>query len=601
MNKNITKIHLIRATAAFLLCVGVASCSQDDFDIKRGESLPLNKYKLSFTATVDGMDTRSAGKDSWTDGDEIGIRIGSDEATGRYMLNSDGSIKKFVNSVAWTSDAPATVRAWYPFLAKGEGKSAVISDQSKGFADYDFLVAVAEDQTYQDQVNLNFKHQMAKASCNLIQDESLTDDEFKTVKLTYFGYTEATFTEKGLTGGNHGTIIPTSDYEALFVPQEMSGKDFIKIDIKVTVNGKMVDKTFIYKFAAGDLKANTHYKYNVTVKRDRIEVASLSVSWTDTDTNHPAKPAPFFIKIENMPEELQEDGAVQFSDNVIPYFSGPEDYLIVKGNSFYFTYKVTDKNLIKGFNISKGNETDKIARDVEDGNYVFRCFVLSEEITLTYVDYVEEGDYYYKDGSWANPKLGIEKEVIGIVFKKGPGGVRDFTDDETNYDGKLKTIHGYAVALQDATKVPVKWGDGNQVTDVPYAKNKNDYENTPYTGYNYTKNIEKWGVNHDYTAAKTAIEYGVEAPANSSGWYLPTAAQLLDAYNLNGADRTELFEKAGGKDFITDKSTGRYWTCILLNNSSGVIFSFYDGLPASKTRTSGMSSNMSYVRAVLTF
>lgn len=113
--------------AALLLCASAASCSQDDMPQTGGTPLPEGEYPLTLTASVDGMNTRATGKDAWVDGDMIGVRIGTDDATGCYELNSDGSMKNVITPVYWQNTASSTVTAWYPY----EGKRAWTSPTNR--------------------------------------------------------------------------------------------------------------------------------------------------------------------------------------------------------------------------------------------------------------------------------------------------------------------------------------------------------------------------------------------------------------------------------------------------------------------------------------
>lgn len=215
---------------------------------------------------------------------------------------------------------------------------------------------------------------------------------------------------------------------------------------------------------------------------------------------------------------------------------------------------------------------------------------------MTYLDYVEVGDYYYADGSWRNPNIDVDEDPIGVVFKTGAGGTGDFLDKPENYGWNDKEIHGYVVALNDATPDAVIWGDKVSVPGVP------EYLNLPktnsYTGFTYTKSIEDWGKGgKNYTAAKAAIEYkpAPDEKSKSSGWYLPSLFQLEDIENL--PDRKALIEKADGTDFFTDDRTKtRYWSCILTSNDRSYVWNFDDNKNAKEYR-----SNKWYVRAVLTF
>ncbi len=264
--------------AGVLLCAGLASCSQDELP-GLGNTLPDGEYPLILTASVDGMQTRSAGKEMWTGGEEIGVRIGTDGATGCYALNADGTVKETVTPAYWQNTDPATVTAWYPYAAQTDVN---ISDQQDGFSDFDFLTATAENQTFQSTVTLQFKHQMAKVSYTL-QGEGVTNEELRTAVVTLLGDATATFENGVLAQADQTDGEITSCYDgetrtgaALLVPQDMTDKPLIK----VSVGGS----TFTYTpnaADAGNLQAGHHNTYTITVKADGIEVTTATGGeWT---------------------------------------------------------------------------------------------------------------------------------------------------------------------------------------------------------------------------------------------------------------------------------------------------------------------------------
>ena len=257
------------------IAIALASCSQDDIPQTGGTPLPDGKYPLAFTASVDGMATRSTGKDRWAEGDKIGVRIGADGATGCYELNhEDGTVKKVHTPVYWQSTAPATVTAWYPYEAQTDKD---ITDQSEGYKDIDFLKATAKNKKFYDKVELSFIHQMAKVSYTLKKGDDITDEDLKGATVQIAGYTKASFSEGTLTGTDNGWITPASDNDALLVPQDMTNSQFIK----VSINGNY----FIYTpdtEAAGNLQAGCQYSYTITVKANGIEVtAATGGEWND--------------------------------------------------------------------------------------------------------------------------------------------------------------------------------------------------------------------------------------------------------------------------------------------------------------------------------
>lgn len=595
--------HIFLIIAASLLaCMGLYSCSQDEFGTVG--TLPSGRYPLRFTATVDGMISRTDGKDSWVDGDSVGVKIGADGVIGCYRLNADGTVKETVSAISWLNEAYSTVTAWYPFEPQ---QNVSISDQTAGLEAFDYLVATEEDQTYKNQVRLTFRHKMAKVTCRLVAGDGVTEEDLKKATVSFAGYTDVTFREGTLSGSGDGWIATTSDYEALLVPQRIAGKPFIKINHTVTVNGMTIHKADTYTPTAdeADLTAGMHYTYIVTVKRDRIEVASISAVWSDEGSLHEAGPAIFHVKILNLPAASRKD--LRFSDNVTPKFGDSSnagdqcDYLIVKGQRFSISFDVNDNTVTKALIISDGGDRDEVSRTFNDGAFTFSCCLYSEEITLTYGDFAQEGDLYFSDGTWASPDLNIDKEPIGIVFKSGVGGLGDYRDKYENYGGALDEIHGYAVALHDASPNLGMWGlKGSIAGFSTISSTSASTTKSPYTGYIYTEIIKKVGLK-DYWAFDVAVNYDVRTPKKSSGWYLPSTAQLADLFILK--DRAALFEVANGEDFRVDNK-GRYWSAMMGTTSSAHAFNFTG--PTAKiesvsNRASSMASNQCYVRSVLTF
>lgn len=209
-----------------LLLSGVtASCSQDELVSEHGNALTPDKYPLLFTASIDGMISRADESEPWGDGDVIATQIVGHSLTGYYVLNPDGSVKESDDPLAWPVDE-GFVRAWYPSEKFPITKQ--IGDQSEGYHHIDFLYAqTVEKKKFNSTVHLLFKHQMAKVRCVLSAGDGVIDEDINTAKVSYYGFTNAIFSETGVEGdGDNGLITPTSDFTALLVPQDMSGKPF---------------------------------------------------------------------------------------------------------------------------------------------------------------------------------------------------------------------------------------------------------------------------------------------------------------------------------------------------------------------------------------
>ena len=502
-----------------MLCASAASCSQDDMPQTGGTPLPDGKYPLAFTARVEGMATRSTGKDEWAEGDMIGVRIGTDDATGCYELNSDGSMKNVITPVYWQSTAPTTVTAWYPYEGK---KSVDISDQSKGFVNIDFLTATAPEQNYQSSVSLKFEHQMAKVSYTLKKGDGITDEDLRGAVVQIAGYTKASFSEGILTGMVDGWITPASNNDVLLVPQDMTGRPFIK----VSINGN----NFIYTPGEGaaNLQSGTHYIYTITVKKDGVEVnCQQGVEWTDNETSDTQSPV-FHIKTIDGIELEAGDGCILSEGDGFKQLSG--------GN-------VLKVKIPMGLKIPfpQGRYTIDTYEYKDDFSYTCQL-KLRSDITFTSISETQQlqvGDFYYADGTCLD-KLLMNLPCIGIVFRVGAGDA----DGISAYGDKLTAIQGYAVALHDVARFGIKWSENTENCGTSTST-------TDYKGYENTQKIQQ--VNNysetEYPICWKVAHFGdtdTQAPSGSSGWYLPAAAQMTDVVNLwkdnNGIIRQRLQE-----------------------------------------------------------
>ena len=157
---------------------------------------------------------------------------------------------------------------------------------------------------------------------------------------------------------------------------------------------------------------------------------------------------------------------------------------------------------------------------------------------------LQVGDYFLADGNLL-PKETDEATVknadvaaIGIVLKAGRDTEGSWAD---NCDYKLKgsttsmsEVHGYVLALRDA-HANCPWG--SFVTEVGCDRN----QTTGFNGYSSTQTIvakvQGGNLQDAFTAAyyaTTGYEAQYPAPANTSGWFLPSGGQCK--YWLNYKD-----------------------------------------------------------------
>lgn len=204
------------------------------------------------------------------------------------------------------------------------------------------------------------------------------------------------------------------------------------------------------------------------------------------------------------------------------------------------------------------------------------------------------GDYYYSDGSWCTfPVKRDGAHLIGIVFYVGPAiTALDYPTYYTVKDGSkpLSDFHGYVLALRDATYYdgehhPVIWSFWDEEVQGCGCSTATD----DFLGYNNTKAIKARadrdfgglsdsGENFPATYYATVVfEESEPAPAQSSGWFLPSAGQINYIY-----PREHYEEKYGATSAFIEKSMkalpkeicmpmfardSRYWTSTEVLNS----------------------------------
>lgn len=217
---------------------------------------------------------------------------------------------------------------------------------------------------------------------------------------------------------------------------------------------------------------------------------------------------------------------------------------------------------------------------------------MNEEISLVYeIEGAPQlppkvGDFYYSDGSWSS--LLVDKgdvKPIGVIFYLG--AATPYNDSASGYtvkDGSaaMEEFHGYVVALRDATVVDdynesVWWGPFSN-SDCNCSSETDDflgYKNTMAIRARADKDFGGLSKENDnFPAAWYATDYfesQVPAPAQSSGWFLPSAGQLRYIYDKvyfdpnNGDANAAYVQKSliqlsglgGAEMYVRDSE---YWT-----------------------------------------
>ena len=138
-----TTKHFIYLIPAVLLLLAV-SCDTDETG--GINTLPDGKYPLQLTTEVVQPQTRGGGKDAWTGTEEIGVKLDGMSTAKKYVVASTGeaSPADAANTIYWQDTDEKQVTAWYPYTT---ASSVDISDQSNGYAAFDFMSATEQEAT----------------------------------------------------------------------------------------------------------------------------------------------------------------------------------------------------------------------------------------------------------------------------------------------------------------------------------------------------------------------------------------------------------------------------------------------------------------------
>lgn len=583
------------------MCCAV-SCTSEQIT-NEGSSLPEKTYPLLFNVAVDGHESRAGGKDAWIQGDEVGVQLGSKQAV--YQITSVANAlepKDAENTLYWENSNKALVKAWYP-AEKIENRD--ISDQSSGYTSFDCLYAEKEMDFMStgEEATLHFTHLMSKVECTVNSDASLTVS-----KVTFFGASKLNF-EAGVLTASSGLveITPESDkgkYTAILYPRQMQNQYFIVVYLSDR-------STFVYKPTSetdGNLQAGKLHKYEIKVVKGEVNVSASGVaSWTEEQSNQDAAQKQSYHVI--FPESLQSRNYVitDLSDNSPVTIQ--DNSFSVSSAGFSITYTETD--LSKGFSILKGiGEVKRTYKEDSNIEYTFSFTNLKRDLTLSYGEYIQVGDYYFNDNTCSVLPTKDGATCIGIVFHVGTGA----GDSKENYAGTSlasNDIRGYAVALKDAHESAGIWGPRKFVEGIE-SSGSYVYSYLGYKNSMLVKSLPSFGdavidepmKSDTYWAFKVALGYAVASPEGTSGWYLPSIGQLVDISRIPEIETSML--SAGGYGFKTDHvaneygAKGGYWSSSEMKDVDAWYFSFED-MNCKSWSKSQLHAAVSYVRPVLTF
>lgn len=517
MNKITSNIRNYSFGLILLSCMGGMSCTREaDIDMTDTDG-------VVFSANIGQASRR--GDNSWTGDELIGMQVGESVKTYRISDATTGAMVTDDEPYTWTS-GEYQLHAWSPYT----DKSISLTDQSD--AEKMFACDLLECNTTVNakSVQLTFKHKMTRVWYELQQFPGYTDEEANNAVISYYGYPSIKYTEGIIDkeGEPNFEILPRKiddrHGEAILVPGEMWDKPFIK----VVIGGD----TYVYtpkhtvatdeERQTGVLKEGYNQRYYLKVSKKGIEVSmeSSSVGW-DSETIDGVTDGKYNAEI---PSNLNN-----------PQITGVENGIITGAdNSFSISYTENGN----GGLLYEGNCT--VQRTTDGTSHTYTFSKIASDIKVSYTsEYLKVGKYYYSNGTFGDEAVKEGCETVGLVYKLGASKNEYDTDQIDNYSGsELKSITGYVVSLTSSTN-KFSWAQGDNLeTEFASFENSDDEEKsegTMYKGYIYTKAIETALINAAekspfWTAFKNLIKT-LPTPEGTSGWYIPSVAQLQDIAN----------------------------------------------------------------------
>lgn len=334
-----------------------------------------------------------------------------------------------------------------------------------------------------------------------VKDGAVLDD-CNNVKLTYNAAGSKWEGDNPVYFKDGATYIAYSPYRAV-----MNGKKSTQeIYDAFTVS---VNQSTAEKYAANDLMTSTTCTADKTAKTLTIafehrmamlEISPVLYGRNSDNWKYPIKNSQF-------------DGTVSMNGNTaISSFQITADapYRCLRKQektitSFELSYKISDLNNVL-----------KYVTCTTSGSYTFTGGQRKKIIPCKQRN-IQVGDYYYSDGSIFPSDMnttsppGQDDGCIGVVFALGSTGIAaDDNIDEYSGSGLTGAIHGYVSALSSTE--PTAW------------------QSSLYYWPPASKTTYKWGYSVTGRSNFACMQFAedFETSPTSSGWYIPTLAQLKD-------------------------------------------------------------------------
>ena len=265
-------------TICLMAAILLAACSQDEL-AEQGNTLPDGEYPLqigSVSMSVESSEepwTRVSestdGKSSvWETGDEFYVKFEGSDEVGTYRITdaATGAVEA-VTPIYWKSTQPANIIAWYAKPQLYANNWMDLRDQENGLAYV--LRATADNASYDTQVSLQFKHQLAKV--RVVTKGTVN------VRSISIRYPFSCFVNEG---------IVTPDGPPQFLDLYKTHYEGIGTcwEINLPVGNDNIEVCRVIPIENSAMMRNVQLTSPVTLEADKVHTITITANWEGTQT-----------------------------------------------------------------------------------------------------------------------------------------------------------------------------------------------------------------------------------------------------------------------------------------------------------------------------
>lgn len=352
---------------------------------------------------------------------------------------------------------------------------------------------------------------------------------------------------------------PTTQGKISFTMQHALTKISIYAESSDLSAGKVVNSLSITAPQSGKLTYNAGgFDWSASADKSTYTATKKDVTIATADGNVLLGTFYLIPDRENSSLNITYTLTGSISDNVNP----PTDKVTITGKAFPKKYDwIPGASIVYIVDITRtGLEIVAESSSMEWTNSVIKNIEYFE------AEILKPGDYYYNDGSWSDGGLRMIDHSNGQIVWKEPlpssdltnpqtGGAREcigvvFSTRMSENDKARGWTHGYVMGL---TRLNNKWSPNNQLydTQLPNIQKLKDMYND-LNGYDNTYTIKNNLSTDDYIL-KHPLFYDITSfatprPADTSEWFLLSAGQMWDLFEVLGEQMPTLMEHRTSED-----------------------------------------------------